>query len=202
MKTLAEVIRGVDASIFTSEQKNLVCLQATEGIAWLHGKGVMHRDIKPENVGLKSSDSVHLVFLDFGHATFKTSSKNHYTGTISYLAPEILDLKVQIADQPYDRAADIFSLGIVLARVILNRTKSRAVTLGDKKWSDGGYVKELREALGRSGAGFTSRLCLKMLVNNPTKRVPAHVAFEMAQIKLKPHERPRKKRRFDDSQHE
>jgi serine/threonine protein kinase len=52
----------------------------------------MHRDIKPGNIVVQRA-SPKAVIIDFGAATAKTQSRDHMSGTIPYLAPEIIALK-------------------------------------------------------------------------------------------------------------
>lgn len=77
---------------------------------------IIHRDIKPENILVNSAGEYKLG--DFGiarkleHMTFGLSQK----GTVNYMAPEVM------YSYDYDRRADIYSLGLVLYR-LLNRNR-------------------------------------------------------------------------------
>lgn len=73
----------------------------------------MHRDIKPGNIIVVTSFSPNVQFVDFGAATADTQSFNHMAGTIRYLAPEVIALKNKESKIPYDRAIDIWGLGLV-----------------------------------------------------------------------------------------
>ncbi|KIX05274.1 uncharacterized protein Z518_06146 [Rhinocladiella mackenziei CBS 650.93] len=89
--------------------------QVLEGLAHLHHHGIMHRDIKPTNMMMVSYHPVHAIIIDYGSATFDTTSLDHYCGTISYLAPEILKLKYPKDDseqEPYDCRVDIWAMGL------------------------------------------------------------------------------------------
>ena len=73
--------------------------------------GIMHRDLKPENILLTDkTENSDVKILDFGLATVKGPNQfsKEKVGTISYIAPEIHEGK------PYDKAVDIWSLGIIL----------------------------------------------------------------------------------------
>lgn len=74
---------------------------------YAHSQGIVHRDIKPENLMIRE-DGV-LKVADFGIAKALTSESVNLTsdgailGTPSYMAPE------QVAGQPVDGRADLFS---------------------------------------------------------------------------------------------
>jgi eukaryotic-like serine/threonine-protein kinase len=71
---------------------------------------IVHRDVSPQNILVGIDGTSHI--LDFGVA--KASSRVHTTengqikGKLAYMAPE------QLRDQPLDRRADVFAMGVVL----------------------------------------------------------------------------------------
>jgi len=89
-------------------------LQMLKALKACHDAGIVHRDIKPQNLlldgyfQLKLSD-FGLSFL--GKEGVESSSivmNTHYVGTRGYQAPELLKR------EPYTKACDIFSAGVVL----------------------------------------------------------------------------------------
>eukprot|EP01117_Protostelium_nocturnum_P018671 TRINITY_DN7854_c0_g1_i1.p1 TRINITY_DN7854_c0_g1~~TRINITY_DN7854_c0_g1_i1.p1 ORF type:complete len:946 (-),score=229.17 TRINITY_DN7854_c0_g1_i1:200-3037(-) len=102
--------------------------QITEGLRYIHSKGIIHRDIKPDNIFI-SEDGVFKIG-DFGLAkvseneelrknierisslvTARERAKVEHTGgvgTPSYAGPE------QLLGNSYDSRSDVYSLGIIL----------------------------------------------------------------------------------------
>ncbi|HTV15662.1 MAG TPA: protein kinase [Acidobacteriaceae bacterium] len=84
--------------------------QMAAGLHAAHMSGVVHRDIKPGNVFLLQAGGVKI--LDFGlsriaHET-RLTAPHQVMGTLAYMPPE------QLAGDPVDHRADIWSLGAVL----------------------------------------------------------------------------------------
>jgi eukaryotic-like serine/threonine-protein kinase len=81
-----------------------------------HKAGIVHRDLKPANVFLLEGGDVRL--LDFGMTRLRTSAPLTAEGTVmgspSFMAPEAW--KGQSA--AVDHRADVYSLGVILFRVI------------------------------------------------------------------------------------
>jgi serine/threonine-protein kinase len=84
-----------------------------------HAMGVVHRDISPSNVLLSVRGDVKLV--DFGIARASASDRAHHSksgtlkGKYGYMSPE------QVVEQPLDGRSDLFSVGIVLAEMLIGR---------------------------------------------------------------------------------
>lgn len=83
-------------------------------LEYLHSKNIIYRDLKPENILLARSG--HIKLTDFGFA--KEVETNTYTlcGTPDYIAPEV------IAFQPYNKAVDWWSFGILIYEMLAGRT--------------------------------------------------------------------------------
>lgn len=87
-------------------------LQLCEGLAHVHGDGVVHRDIKPENI-LVDPDNHSLVIADFGIAHFKDSTLTEHGELLAnrnYVAPEQMARK---GSTGIDQPADVFALGLI-----------------------------------------------------------------------------------------
>jgi serine/threonine-protein kinase len=81
--------------------------------------GIVHRDVTPSNVYLSTDGRVKLG--DFGiarsstRATMRSGGTAMLKGKFAYLAPE------QVAGEPFDHRADLFSLAVVLAEMLIGR---------------------------------------------------------------------------------
>lgn len=111
-----------------------------------HAAGILHRDLKPANIFLLESGEVRL--LDFGMARLKKAAPLTAAGTAlgspSFMAPEAWAGQSEQIDQ----RADVYSLGVILFRLLagelpfsgntlrekfLGATTSKRPTLSDKR---------------------------------------------------------------------
>ncbi len=92
---------------------------AVEGLAAIHGSGVVHRDFKPDNL-LRMEDG-RLVISDFGLATDAATAPGVTVmiGTPHYMAPEVL------AGEPATSRSDVWALGVVLHEITFGRRPER-----------------------------------------------------------------------------
>ena len=94
-------------------------IECAEALAAAHRAGVLHRDIKPENIMLTLAGQVKV--LDFGVAarlptcTVTTTEAKGFSGTLAYMAPEVLQ------EKEADERSDIFSLGVIFYEVFAGR---------------------------------------------------------------------------------
>lgn len=98
------------------DQLRLIVTELSEAIAALHALNVIHRDLKPENILVRRLEPLDLVLTDFGIASVSDASQR-FTGmarTIKYGAPEALSGVL-------DRAADYWSLGMILVELLTSR---------------------------------------------------------------------------------
>ncbi|CAL1396621.1 unnamed protein product [Linum trigynum] len=86
-----------------------LALDLSRGLSYLHSKKIVHRDVKSENMLLDGQRNLKIA--DFGVARVEAQNPSDMTGetgTLGYMAPEVLDGK------PYNRRCDVYSFGICL----------------------------------------------------------------------------------------
>jgi len=119
-----------DGPKFKSERQ--ILFQITQGLAHLHGLGIVHRDINPNNILIyvplssdnrsyaKSEPQVKLA--DFGRCKiinedFTNSSTTNPRGTRGWIAPELYH------NQRGDFKVDIFALGLIFGYTLSRGNK-------------------------------------------------------------------------------
>ncbi len=122
---LREMIRqanGVNLSLPLAFCARVVC-SACEGLAFAHdfrdpatnlAMNIVHRDISPDNLLLSRQGAMKVV--DFGIAKAGGQSPHTQTGVLkgklAYMPPE------QLRNEPLDRRADVYALGVVLYELL------------------------------------------------------------------------------------
>ncbi len=133
---LDELIR-TRAPLPIEEAVDLI-LQAAEGVAEAHARGIVHRDIKPSNlhVSTATDGSALLKVLDFGisKAPMKFEQEadgpsltetNVTLGSPQYMSPEQLR-----SSKDVDARTDIWSLGLILHKMLTGRPAFEAPNVG------------------------------------------------------------------------
>ncbi|KAH8807604.1 kinase-like domain-containing protein [Xylogone sp. PMI_703] len=108
-------------SSMTVSDRLTILHQCLEGLAYIHGKGLMHRDIKPGNLVIVSRTPPRAMIIDFGSATWSKTSEDHGVGTIPYLAPEVIGLKRHTVWKPYSNKVDIWGMGLAAYQLLFRK---------------------------------------------------------------------------------
>jgi len=93
-----------------------IITQICSALDYAHNQGIVHRDIKPANIMILKDYAVKV--MDFGIARIDSTSMTRTgiaMGTPNYISPE------QLQGKPVDSRCDIFSLGVVMYEMLLNK---------------------------------------------------------------------------------
>mmetsp|Transcript_6368 Transcript_6368/g.9608 ORF Transcript_6368/g.9608 Transcript_6368/m.9608 type:complete len:423 (+) Transcript_6368:58-1326(+) len=97
---------------FTEKCIAFIAACISSALHHVHSHGIIHRDVKPENIVLDRQGYPRLCDFGISHTSSTASGSmvcSHSSGTLCYLAPEILT-----SSQRHSTESDFWSLGIVL----------------------------------------------------------------------------------------
>ncbi|KAG1728335.1 serine/threonine protein kinase, negative regulator of sexual conjugation and meiosis [Suillus lakei] len=104
-------------------------IELLDGVHVCHTAGVYHRDLKPENI-LCVESGLGIRIADFGLSTTKTISQEFNVGSLGYFSPECHRDSGSPHYSPLH--SDIWSLGIILLDMVLNRSPWRSAESSDQ----------------------------------------------------------------------
>jgi serine/threonine protein kinase len=143
-----------------------IVLQAAQGLAAAHEKGIVHRDIKPGNLMVEESGLVKI--MDFGLAKLPGGTKltraGTTLGTADYMSPE------QANGKEADRRSDIWSLGAAAYEMVTGQKPFKGNYEQAVIYS---ILNEAPEPLTAVRAGVPmelERIVAKALAKNPDER--------------------------------
>ncbi|MEP7287794.1 MAG: protein kinase [Chloroflexota bacterium] len=87
-------------------------VQIIQALAFLHRRGILHRDLKPGNVLVINGQ---VKVLDFGLSVAREQADSAPTGTLAYMAPELL------SGQPASEASDLYAVGVIAFELLTGR---------------------------------------------------------------------------------
>jgi serine/threonine protein kinase len=165
-KDLGHVLRRRALTVRESVQ---IALRAADALAAAHRSGVVHRDVKPSNLFLVDGDVEQVKVIDFGVARLAgrprvTTRTGVVIGTPGYFAPEQAR-----GERDVTAAADVFSLGCVLFRMLTRRPPfvGHFVAVLAKILADPApRARELREGVPEP----LDDLLARMLAKDPAQR--------------------------------
>jgi len=114
--------KACDRAALSLQDKVQLVLQLCEAVAYVHRNLILHRDLKPSNVIVNSEGTVKL--LDFGtlkllgpaaHLSSEMTQAGMRAITLRYASPE------HIGDRTLSTASDVYSLGMILYRILAGR---------------------------------------------------------------------------------
>ncbi|KAK2628474.1 hypothetical protein QTJ16_001577 [Diplocarpon rosae] len=115
---------GKSKGLLTDLESRVITRQIVSALDFMHAAGVAHRDIKLENVLITQTDfGGRVVLTDFGFASYTQAGVGRMlsnVGTPGYLAPEVG--RAEHTNQRYTAAADMWSLGVLTARLLIGDT--------------------------------------------------------------------------------
>ncbi|KAL1505250.1 hypothetical protein ABEB36_004856 [Hypothenemus hampei] len=115
----------LDRKPFPEKDCKKIISQLADAISYLHKNDIVHRDVKMENILLveppeMSGNEYFIKLTDFGLSIFKTgvgikSLMTDYCGTITYMPPEILQMKT------YSELCDVWAIGVILFMLLYGK---------------------------------------------------------------------------------
>ncbi|MCX6828920.1 MAG: serine/threonine-protein kinase [candidate division Zixibacteria bacterium] len=142
-----------------------IITQICSALEYAHSQGIVHRDIKPANIMVLNDYTIKV--MDFGIARVDSSSMTRTgiaMGTPNYISPE------QLQGRPVDHRTDIFSLGIVMYEMLVQRRPFRGENLTSLIYNIVNTEPELPSSIDKSIPLLFDRVIDKALKKNPDER--------------------------------
>ena len=117
-----ELVEGLNLREFFADKSNMILMpmvirQILKALMYLNRNRILHGDIKPENIIITEGEDggINAKLLDFGLTTSLGDEKKLTSGTLRYLAPEIL-----LYACPNSPATDLYGLGVSFIESVLS----------------------------------------------------------------------------------
>jgi len=164
--------RVIELKRFSERDAADAVWQILLALNYIHTHGIVHRDLKLENFLYDKKGSTHLKLIDFGFSkVWDPNIKMHVScGTLSYVAPEVLE-------KSYTSQCDLWSLGVIVFILLAGYMPfSGAEAVQTDNISKGRYTMkpERWTNVSKDAVAFTQAL----LQVNPEVRLTASKALE------------------------
>ncbi|KAG2375342.1 hypothetical protein C9374_009965 [Naegleria lovaniensis] len=188
-----ELMKGSLKSLFLDKSIRLpesmlrqITKQVCAALNWMFTQhGMLHRDIKPGNVLVRDFDlneeTIQVVLGDFGLAKpiDLISSNSSQVGTLSFMAPELMNRNLQHFEHKFSVGSDMFALGVTIFQLM---TMNTSVVLCQYFEMGGDDIEKFIST--KIPSNLYSRefieLVAKMLKLNPSERIfPIQVVEEL-----------------------
>lgn len=103
----------VEGDHISPKSAKLCAAQLVTGLKTLHSRNFIHRDMKLENVCIDDMGNVKII--DMGLATNKNNKKHTCCGTLTYMAPEVIQ-KSKVNGNA--SSPDWYALGVLMFEVL------------------------------------------------------------------------------------
>ncbi|KAJ7788408.1 kinase-like protein [Mycena olivaceomarginata] len=164
--------------LLSAEEVKTLFHDIVEGLGFLHNKSILHLDLKPGNV-LLTWDEGKLIpramLSDFGTSRdmlHSSRSRSGNTGTLEYTSPESLPSPRTGLLNPVDSKADMWSLGMILHKLLFFKLPYKYASDGDavgSKVGDGDKMDRLENEVV-TYPGFKSNQALAIQFDS--RRLP------------------------------
>ncbi|CAH0773160.1 unnamed protein product [Bemisia tabaci] len=137
---------------FNVNNTTIVAQQISQGMGYLHARGIIHKDLKSKNIFLENGK---VVITDFGlFSVTKLCIKHRKEGNISippgwlcYLAPEVIRSlnahhKPEDEDLPFTQASDVYAFGTVWYELLCGEWPFNTLTSESIIWQVGRGMKQ------------------------------------------------------------
>ena len=114
MELLTPMVEYMQTNPMNTQDVIRLGVDICKALEFCHHYHVIHRDIKPENIFVSKMGDFKLGDFGIARTVEKTGSGLSKKGTYTYMAPEVF------REARYDATVDIYSLGIVLYRLMNN----------------------------------------------------------------------------------
>ena len=170
----------ITKSVLTESRCLKIVADIADALHFAHEKGIVHRDVKPANVLMTSDGRVKVA--DFGLAYLidregGTTRTGFLVGSPNYMSPE------QATGQKIDRRSDIYSLGVVLFRMLTGRVPFVAESSHAVLFMQVGQEPPDPRELNKSISLVTRGLVLKALNKKPEARFQTMAEFRDALLR-------------------